>query len=152
MTEMKLVEIEQEKVNAGVLTSDSLPSLPLTVKTIRTRKKRVPEDAQKKNNSRYYLTLYLAYPNEQQIERLRNMAKAFNMANKLRMKRLSKIAEDNSELRQMVEGLEKERKLADQKYKVWLRRQNKQRKLQNDKEFRETVKALAKTIKTIKLS
>lgn len=104
----------------------------------------------KTNNPHFRLTLYLAYPTKEQKERLHNMAKAFNLENKMRMKRMLKIANTPSEAMEMVMQDKKNRAEADRKYRVWLRRKRKLDEAQYFKEFTEACMAYAKAIKNSK--
>lgn len=101
----------------------------------------------KTNNSHYRLMLYLSYPTEEQKQRLRNMAKAFNLENKMRHKRMLKIANTPSEAAQMVMAAKKDRAEADRKYRVWLRRKRKLDEIQYLKEFTAACRQCAKVIK-----
>ncbi|MBR4892232.1 MAG: hypothetical protein IKZ34_03580 [Alphaproteobacteria bacterium] len=137
--QIELIEQENENHNNSAI-SKTETSAPLHVNRRTGR-------PLKTNNCHFRLTLYLAYPTEEQKQRLRNMAKAFNLENKMRLKRMLKIANTPSEAEQMVMQERKDRAMADRKYRVWLRRKKRFDEAQYLKEFTEACMQYAKVIK-----
>lgn len=132
---MRIIDIEQEKKN-----TDNNP-------TNKGGRPRQNKDELKRNSNRCHIHLYLSYPCQKDIDRLRNLAKAMNKTNELRYKRYIRIANTPSEALLMMQAEAKEKKEIERRYRVYLRRQARLEKERNDKEFRQTVRALAKAIK-----
>lgn len=113
--------------------------------SIKRRRGRPPKN-EKQTHGRY-ITLYIAYPTNERVERLRNIVKGWNLADNLRYKRLRALANTPSEIDVMLMAQGKEKAKIERRYRVWLRKKIRLEKEIEDKTFRKTVRILARAIK-----
>lgn len=103
---------------------------------------------QKKRNKAHIISFWFKYPGDKDfVDRIRNQIKAHGERLDMRYKRMIKIANSESEAKELVLALGKDKKESERKYRIWLRREARRKKEENDREFRETVKAFAGAIK-----
>lgn len=113
--------------------------------SIKRRRGRPPKN--EKQTHGQYITLYIAYPTNERVERLRNIVKGWNLADNLRYKRLRALANTPSEIDVMLMAQGKEKAKIERRYRVWLRKKIRLEKEIEDKTFRKTVRILARAIK-----
>lgn len=141
--QIQMIDDENEIHNETVNNSVAIDNVNDGCATVISKKER----PQKRNDSRYLLCLYLSYPTEEQKQRLKNMAKAFNLENKMRHKRMLKIANTPTEAAKMVMAARKDREIAERQYRLWLRRKRRLDEKQYLKEFTEACRQYAKVIR-----
>lgn len=114
-----------------------------------TRPKRGRPATGKKTQGKY-IKVYLVYPTEKNIERVRNLAKGINLSDSMRLKRLMKIANTPTEAQEMLLAQGKERQRVERLYRVWVRRRARLEKKQRSRVWVQACKDIARAIKRSK--
>lgn len=148
---MQIISINQENETPDKTTTDNTCIDTPFIQTSDRKRGRPQKGREKtKNNTRHFVCIYLSYPCKRDVDRLKNIAKAINKQNELRFQRYIKIANSPSEVLTMMQAEADERRKIEARYRVYLRQKARADKENQGKEFRATVKALARAIKNRK--